>query len=112
MNNTDKTQTAERMGAEHGRAAASWYFNGNTSDETYRLILAGLEAGDPEILDSLPSSPLSGEWAGDPTPLSVLAELGVDATDEAADDLLTAYELAFSFAVVDEVERAAREAVS
>jgi hypothetical protein len=99
---------AEKAGVEHGRAAASWYFDGNTSRETYEAVLRGLEDGDPAVLDTFPSSPLSGEWADDPTPASVLEALGVEENDDAADDYLGAYESGFSDAVMFEIEGAAR----
>jgi len=99
---------ARQAGSEHGRAVASWYFDGNTTAETYATVLKGIEEGDPEIMESLPSSPLSGEWAGDPTPASVLEDLGVDPDDDSADDLLSAYEDAFYSASSEEIERVAR----
>jgi hypothetical protein len=102
------SQQARAAGADHGRAAASWYFDGNTSDETYRTVLIGIEQGDPLIMDTFPSSPLSGEWAGDPTPRSVLEDLDVDEEDENADEYVQAYEDGFHEASADEIERVAR----
>jgi hypothetical protein len=52
-------------GTKAGKAAASWVFDGNTTDETYRRTLQGIEDGDPEVMDRLSWSPLSGEWAGE-----------------------------------------------
>ncbi len=113
--NTYETLTARarEMGADHGKSAASWYFDGNTSDETYRAVLAGIDAGDPAVLDTFPSSPLSGEWADDPTPATVLEDLGVvdsDASeqDTLRDEILNAYEDGFYQASADEIERMAR----
>jgi hypothetical protein len=100
--------TARESGAEHGRNAASWYFDGNTTDETYRAVLAGIDEGDPMVLDTFPSSPLSGEWSGDPTPSSVLEDLGIDDDDDSADEYLDAYEDAFHDAAQSEIERVAR----
>jgi hypothetical protein len=104
---------ARDMGRAHGQAAASWYFDGNTTDETYRLVLQGIEDGDPEVLDSFPSAPLSGEWADDPTPQTLAEDLGLDNEDddEAAvlDDACSAYEDAFYQSVHEEIERMARE---
>ncbi len=108
-----RVKRAESAGAEHGKAAASWYFDGNTDRATYARVLQGLDEGDPAILDSLPSSPLSGEWADEPTPRSVLDAIGVtEDEDDARDDYLSAYEDAFSQASQDEVERVARLQVS
>jgi hypothetical protein len=107
-------ERASENGAERGRAAASWYFDGNTSRETYERVLRGIEDGDPEVLDTFPSSPLSGEWADDPTPASVLSEIAGTAawdgvfTDEEAEALLAAYEDGFCQASADEIERVAR----
>lgn len=102
---------ARVLGEEHGRAAASWFFDGNTSEETYRVVLRGLEDGDPAVLDSLPSAPLSGEWADDPTPASVLQDLGVDADtleDWEESEIMDAYEDGFYTASRDAIETAAR----
>lgn len=93
-----------RDGYEAGAAAGSWVIDGNTPDETCARILRGLEDGDPEVIDSLPSSPLSGEWAGDSTPRDILAAVDVDEEDERAEDLLRAYEDAYSVGVSREVE--------
>lgn len=105
---------ARAKGADHGRAAASWYFDGNTDEGTYVAVLRGIEDGDPEILDTFPLSPLSGEWADEPTPASVLEELGVPEDDGSGkddtlrDEILGAYEDGFYEASADEIERVAR----
>lgn len=99
---------AQQAGYEHGLAAGSWVTDGNTTDDTCRALLAGIEDGDPMILDQLPSSPLSGEWAGDPTPQSVLEALDVYDDDERADDLLRAYEDGFARGVEEEVVRSCK----
>ncbi len=100
---------AGMIGREHGRNAASWYFDGNTKGETYEAILAGIVDGDPQILDSLPSSPLSGEWA-DAYSLSDLAdELGVSQEDDSFPDVCDAYEDAFHMAVSATIESACLE---
>ncbi len=59
---------AKELGGEAGRAAASWVFDGNTTTEEYARVLFGIEDGDPEVLDALPSPDLSGQWAGASTP--------------------------------------------
>ncbi len=111
---TTLEQEARKMGEEHGLNAASWYFNGNTSTETYAAVLRGMDDGDPEIMDSLPSSPLSGEWADSPTPQTVLSELaGTSAWDSVLPDwqaevLLDEYETGFYEASQAEIERVAR----
>ena len=101
---------AAEQGEDDGRAAASWIFDGNTSDETYRQILAGIEDGDPEVMDSLPVPDLSGEWADRMTATELLDMVG--GTEDEATDVFEAYEVAFSRAVTDEAESAARRAVA
>ena len=102
-------EEARRMGEERGREIAAWYFDGNTTPETYAAVLKGLDDGDPMVLDTLPCSPLSGEWAGDPVPADVLSALDVSNDDDAADEYLTAYEDGFSQAAADEIEQTARK---
>lgn len=108
------------LGVEHGTNAGSWVFDGNTSDETIRRVLQGYEDGDPEIMEMCPN-PLSGEWAGDPTPADILREVGLDPGDDTArdvemdnieDDVLTAYEMAFQDGFWDEVIRTANARIS
>lgn len=100
---------AYRLGAEAGRAAASWYFDTNTTRDQYGAVLTALAEGDPAIYDTFPQCPLSGEWADDPTPGDVLRALGVDEFDYENDDLLSLYEDGFGVAVADAIEAEARE---
>lgn len=101
-------EAARARGAEDGKAAGSWVVDGNTSEEALRRLLEGLDEGDPEVLDSLPAGPLSGEFADGLLPRDLLASLEVEEDDEAADDILRAYEDAWSSAVQEEAERSAR----
>lgn len=105
-------EEARRMGEERGRDVASWYFDGNTTTETYAAVLRGIEEGDPEVMDTLPCSPLSGEWAGDPVPADVLEALEVSDADDAADEYLSAYEDGFAQAAADQIEETARRMLS
>lgn len=59
-----------------GRRAGGWYFDGNTTSETYREVLRGISEGDPEVLDALPFLDLSGRWADGLTDAAVLRECG------------------------------------
>ena len=104
-------QRAYDMGREAGEAAASWYFDGNTTRATYERVLAGIQDGDPAIYDTFPQCPLSGEWADDPTPGDVLRSLGVDEYDDANDELLRMYEDGFGVAVSEAIEREALDAL-
>ena len=38
---------AIRLGGDHGRAAASWVFDGNTDEDYYRTVLRWIDEGDP-----------------------------------------------------------------
>lgn len=98
---------AKEAGNNYGIAAASWY---EINDGNAARIIKGIDEGDPEVYDSFPSAPLSGEWAGDPTSASVLEEINAPKSldDSERDALLTAYEDAFLQAVQDEIERRAR----
>lgn len=103
------TQYAADIGRSHGTAAAQWAFDGNTGDEAYRRVLAGIEAGDPEVLDAYRPSDLSGDYAsGD-----LAREVGLDGPAEDPDSDLAeacaAYCQAASEAFWREVERIARE---
>lgn len=106
---------ARETGAENGRAAASWCFDGNTTRETYAAVLKGIEAGDPEVLDTLPAADLSGEWAdtlnGPALYRDACESAGLVESDgayQSFDEICDAYESAFSTAVMDELTRAAR----
>ncbi len=100
--------SARRAGIADGKAAGSWVVDGNTTEETARKILQGLDDGDPEILDNLPSGPLSGEYADGTLPRDVLGWYGLEETDNESDDVLRAYEDGWSEGMTDEVERSAR----
>jgi hypothetical protein len=102
------TTEAARLGADAGKAAASWYEIGA---DNAAAILRGIEDGDPAVLDTFPSAPISGEWAGDPLPRDIILEVGADVgqlTPEDEDDILRAYEDAYYEAAADEIERRAR----
>lgn len=98
---------AIRAGRERGRNAASWMFDGNTTDATYRAFLAGWEEGDPEIMNRYqPPSWLSGEWAGE----SISELLGDAETQRDLDrleDVEQAYSDAADVAYWRELERVA-----
>jgi len=94
---------AREAGREAAHNAASWI--GPVESNSARALLSMLSNGDPAVWDYLPAAPnLSGEWADDPTPLSLarsitgVSEPGGDAIDALAD--------AFELAVADTFERA------
>lgn len=98
-------EQAEEEGYERGVSAGSWVVDGNTTKETARRLLQGIEEGDPEVMDTLPSSPLSGEWADGLTPSDLLDSFGLDEEHDAASDVLDAFELGYSRGVEAEVVR-------
>jgi hypothetical protein len=107
---------ATDIGVQEGTAAASWFFDGNTPDDTYRTVLAGIDNGDPAVLDTLPSADLSGQWADGRTPDTLRADvataLGIPADTLLSGDAMTgimdAYETAFNDTVAGEIETMAR----
>jgi hypothetical protein len=117
----DLITQAQSIGREHGINAASWAFDGNTKDETYREILTGIEDGDPAILDRFREPNLSGEYADDYSIRDLQSDLGIeidwtrDDTQEASElleECATAYTDAASEAFWHEIERLAREHVN
>jgi len=103
-----KDDDARAIGKEHGKNAGSWVIDGNTTEETARHIVQGIEDGDPEVLDSLPAPDLGGQWADSYTERDLFEELEISPDDPEADDAVMAYLDGFSEAVVDEVESSAR----
>jgi hypothetical protein len=107
---------AAEIGTEHGKSAASWVFDGNTSDETYRRVLSMLDDGDPAVFDMYRTPDFSGEFAGDYTETELWSECGLDPEDddaaEASQEVSSAYLVAAEEAFWDEVERLAREHLS
>lgn len=106
---------AKEMGAAAGRNAASWVFDGNTDEATYKRFLDLHEAGDPLIDEYAPRSGwLSGEDADAPTPQVLMDDLHVDMEgdeidlDPLRDELCEVYETAADEAYWAELERAAR----
>lgn len=99
---------AATMGANDGKAAGTWIFDGDTTEETWRAARKMVDEGDPALWDEY-ASPLSGEWADGLTPDALMDELGIvarTASSEERDELCTAYETAHSDAWSDEVGRA------
>jgi hypothetical protein len=104
---------ARLLGEAAGEAAASWVFDGNTSQETYRKVLDLIAAGDP-ALDDIVSAPswLSGEHSDSVNPASLLASLeATEVEDSDADAICTAYEEAADQAFWNHVEQTAKAAV-
>lgn len=71
----EATAAAERIGTDAGRAAASWVFPASTDPAAYRRVLAGIDDGDPEILDAYDEPRLDGDGSG---ARDLCDEIGVD----------------------------------
>jgi hypothetical protein len=104
-----EAEAMRKLGSEHGRAAASWLLNGDSSEADARRLLDGIEEGDPEVLDALPNPP-SGEWAGDPTAEDLIREAGLDVPEEpeAVEELWQAYSDGFGTGAHEGAEAEAR----
>lgn len=99
------TERAATVGAEHGTAAAQWV---NVDGLNAQWYVRGLADGDPAVLDSLPTVPMTGEWADDYGPADLYRDLEVTADDDGDDpDLVNAYVSAWIGALQAEVERRA-----
>lgn len=109
MTYEDLTAQAAEIGREHGRNAASWVFDGNTPQETYRFVLAGVENIDPLVMDAYREPSLSGEFADDYSERDLMSELDAEAlAAEHQDELCAEYNAAASEAFWHEIERIAR----
>lgn len=108
------TDRARELGREAGRAAATWYFDGNTADETYAAVRRGIDEGDPAILDTFKVPDLSGEWADSPTPASIMAEVYArpERHADAEDDVCRAWEDGAQEGYIEEIDRALRAQLS
>lgn len=91
----DIWRRASDLGTEHGNARGSWVVDGNSSNEFCEKLIQGHEDGDPEVMDLQPS-PLSGEWADEPTVSDILRELGIQPDTSDADMAIECYEEGFS----------------
>ena len=101
-------------GAYAGKSAGTWVIDGNSTEQDCRAVLAQIENCEFEI-----SSPLSGEWAGDPTDFEVVNaaaattsleiefEQDSDEDVEAVNDLATRWLDAYMGAFQAEAERSA-----
>jgi hypothetical protein len=107
----EEREAMRALGEEHGRNAASWLLDGNSTREAAETLLRGIVDGDPAVLDQLPATPLSGEWAGAPSGAEIIAEAGLDPDEsdpDRDDELLSAYEDGYSSGVHDGAETEAR----
>lgn len=92
---------------KHGKAGASWVFDGNTPRDTYQHVLQGILDGDPEVMDAYNTPNLSGEYADGYTEDQLMQDAGWvpnDGTD-LRDELCRQYDMEASDAFWTEVER-------
>ena len=86
--------TAEELGRDAGRAAATWVFDGSTPEEAYQRVLRGIDEGDPAVLDAI-EPPAIGPAAGyDQDDLA--RDLGIEPGDRALPRAVSAYADAFT----------------
>jgi len=83
----------ERIATGHGKAAASWAFDGNTSRETYEAARKGIDDGDPMVMDGFRVPDLSGKFSDDYDDRALACDLDIpedehDTLDEAATEYL------------------------
>jgi hypothetical protein len=85
---------AKQRGQRAGAAAASWVFDGNTTDETYARVARMILDGDPELYDVVHEPEwLSGEHAGES--MNELLDLtGRERNQDKIDEIAQIYELA------------------
>ena len=101
---------ARDIASDHGRSAAGWAFDGNTTCETYAAIVRQIDDGDPALYDSYREPSLSGEFADEYSERDLADDLDLDPAD--LGDLANAFNDAASEAFWDEIERVAREHVA
>jgi hypothetical protein len=116
---TPHEQEAYERGVKASKAAASWVIDGNTKPWAITSLLKMMDEGDPAVDDYLPAAPnLSGEYAGDPTPISLACDIVPRAESEdeldpyLVDALADAFEEGVSDTFMSECERILREVAS
>jgi len=97
-------------GIRDGENAASWLIDGNTPDTAVRLLdlVKGMDDGDPEVLDSLPTPRLGGEWADEPTWEDICME-EINRYEDGEDDLYAIYTEAFHDGVESQIRKMNKE---
>lgn len=107
-----RSARAAEIGRAHGTNAASWVFSGNTPRQTYERWRKGIDEGDPEIMDAIPSPDFSSQWVDGDIVRRLLTEVTTRAIGDLSsmkDELVTAYEQAFAEAAQAEIERTISE---
>ncbi len=104
-NELDAIEEAVARGRRAGKNAASWCFDGNTTEHTYRTIARQMEEGDPALGDHITTPEwLSGQWAGESIP-ELLGDLLPEDNNDLAQEIEDAYCNAADGAFWAEIER-------
>lgn len=82
MTDEQREQLAMELGRDAGHDAATWAFDGNTSDSTYKKVLDMFDDGDPELYDHFHGPNLSGQWADDFNLVGLAEALGLDDSED------------------------------
>lgn len=112
-----ESEIIRQRGERDGHDAGTWVFDGNTQEEHFKRIQKGIEDGDPEFMDMIPSPRVGGEFADDPTWDQILnEELNLGGLDTAGfhpatDSLYETYCEAFQTGAQDEILSYGRESV-
>jgi hypothetical protein len=101
------SEAAYKLGRQKGEDFANQLIDHNVGMLTAEDVIEGYEAGDEQVMNLCPD-PLSGEWSGDPTPItamddiaslaeaeSLLEKPNIEEALDSADDVLGIYEQAF-----------------
>jgi hypothetical protein len=101
------SEAAYKLGRSKGEAFAKHFVDITTEPEEAQIILEGYENGEDKVMALCPD-PLSGEWAGDMTPISAINDISslaeaegllkkanIEEALDAAQDLLDIYEEAY-----------------
>lgn len=105
---SDYMDEAESLGRDHGRNAASWTIDGNTTRETIAYVVKGFNDGDPAVYDQFREPSFSGDYCE----RDLCDDLGIDYDlTEEADEITDAYLQAAREMFWEETERLYRNAM-
>jgi hypothetical protein len=94
-------------GHADGKTAAGWLVDGNTNRpfDVLKRLVQGMDDGDPEIMDELPSPRLGGEFADDPSWEDIVRDETTieELSDDGENDLMVIYEEAFNQGVEEQI---------
>jgi hypothetical protein len=101
------SDAAYKLGRQKGEDFANQLIDHKVGVLTAEDVIKGHEAGDEEVMNLCPD-PLSGEWSGDPTPITAMDDIAslaeaegllrkpsIEEALDSAEDVLDIYERAF-----------------